>query len=74
MCGIGCEGGEKGGKKIAGCCYQSEICQSVPSHSTQAATLIPSPPKRLKPMKQAGLVSFPTDRQKKTKGVNFPPN
>lgn len=27
--------GENGGKSIEGCCYQSEICQSVPSQSTQ---------------------------------------
>ena len=47
--------------------YQSEICQSVPSHSTHLPALIPSPSKRLKALKQASFLSSPADR------VNFPP-
>lgn len=29
------EGGKGGKLGVEDCCYQSEICQSVPSHSTQ---------------------------------------
>lgn len=59
--------GAKGGKLIEGCCYQSEICQSVAISLDTAATLIPSPLKRLKPLKQASFISSQTDKDRGSK-------
>lgn len=77
LCVEGGEEGEKGRERreIDSRSLLSEWDLPVSAISLDtAATPIPSPLKRLKPLKQVSLVSPPPDRETKTEGVNFPPN